>query len=82
MRKRTSYRTKLQKANNESRKEALKTKLIQIERSLQESYQSQASYDENKAVEAIKVNPKYFYSYAKKRQKTKSEIGPLMNSQG
>ena len=82
MRKRTAYRSKLHKANNETRKTSLKTKLIQIERSLQDSYQSQAVYDESKAVEAIRENPKYFYSYAKKRQKLKSEIGPLMNSKG
>jgi len=34
---------------------------------------------ENKAVESIKVNPKYFYSYTKKRSKCTSKVGPLLN---
>ena len=82
MRRRNKYRKRLQKATHEARKSALKSKLIQIERCLQESYNSQAVHDENKAVEAIKENPKFFYSYAKKRLKTQSGVGPLMDKQG
>ena len=39
-------------------------------------YQS-ASYKEQKAVTAIKENPKYFYSYAKKFLKVKTKVGSL-----
>ena len=37
------------------------------------------SVQEAKAIDAIKTNPKYFYSYAKKFAKTKSKIGPLLD---
>ena len=43
------------------------------------SYKKSASAAEKKACEAIKTNPKYFYSYAKKHSKTKTRIGPLFD---
>ena len=38
-------------------------------------------YKEKKAIEAIKKNPKFFFSYAKSMSKFKSSIGPLLNQQ-
>ena len=38
--------------------------------------------EEEKAVAAIKKNPSYFYSYAKKFSRVKSKIGPLKDDQG
>ena len=37
---------------------------------------------ESKAVENIKENPSYFYSYAKQFAKTRSNVGPLKNGDG
>ena len=44
-------------------KHKLTIELRDIEKSLQASYQSQLSYEETKAVGAIKTNSKYFYAY-------------------
>ena len=46
---------------------------------LQKSYAATQSYREAKAIEAIKQNSKYFFSYAKKFAKTQKPIGPLLN---
>ena len=37
---------------------------------------------EDKAVAQIKKNPKAFYAYAKRFQKTFSGVGPIINSKG
>ena len=42
------------------------------------SYRESEIDMEEKAVEAIKTNPKYFYTYTKKRSKCTSKIGPLL----
>ena len=49
---------------------------------MQSSYQNQLSYEETKAVGAIKTNCKYFYAYAQKHNKLKSSIGPLVDPDG
>jgi hypothetical protein len=36
---------------------------------------------EHKAVNAIKENAKYFFSYAKRKSKVKTKIGPLLNKE-
>ena len=46
------------------------------------SFRSSAEYAENKAVESIGNNPKYFFSYVKKKSKVKSKIGPLEDKTG
>ena len=82
MRSRTKTRKRYNEASIEARKEALGRKLIQIESQLQDSYRSQLMYDENKAVESIKSNPKYFFSYSRDRLRTKHQIGPLCDDSG
>ena len=37
---------------------------------------------EQKAIDKIKDNPNYFYSYVKKKSKKRCKIGPLKNSAG
>ena len=49
---------------------------------MQKSYRSSAEYEKNKVVEAIGNNPKYFFTYVKKKSKVKSEIGPLADKNG
>ena len=44
--------------------------------------EDELSYKERKAVARVKDNPRYFYSYAKKFSKLKSNIGPLTDKDG
>ena len=48
-----------------------------IESKLIASYKKERLRDEQQAVNNIKSNPKYFYSYARKHQAIKASIGPL-----
>ena len=79
-RKRRRINKRLSRITSPSQKCKLNNQLLQIEIELQKSYQNSATYSENKAVEAIKTNPKFFYTYAKKKSKVKCKIGPLLNS--
>ena len=82
MRKRTKLQKQLRKTKNKSKTRRLSDALIDIEIKLQESYRKKMAYDEAKAVEAIKKNPKYFFSYAKRFSKVKTRIGPLLKKNG
>ena len=82
MRKRLKKRKQLQNMSNPCQIAKLECELINIERKLQESYASEEHLTEAKAVDAIKKNVKFFYSYAKKRSSVKSQIGPLEDSEG
>ena len=79
-RKRRRINKRLSRTTSPYQKCKLNDKLLQIEKELQKSYRNSAIYIENKAVEAIKTNSKFFYSYAKKKSKVKSKIGPLLNN--
>ena len=46
---------------------------------IKESHQNEKLEDERKAIDTIKENPKYFYSYSKKHSKKKSTVGPLID---
>ena len=67
------------KITSPSLKQKLNSELLQIEKDLQKSHQNAAAFIEEKAVDAIRTNSKYFFSFAKKKSKTKSKIGPLLN---
>ena len=82
MRKRTKVRKQLKTTNLPAKRNSLMRKLLDIETKLQESYNSQQSREEEEAVATIKSNPRYFYSYARNRQKMKTPIGPLNNEGG
>ena len=49
---------------------------------LQALHKSKLNFEEKKAIDAIKKNPKFFYAYAKKHSKIKPKIGPLKRSDG
>ena len=70
----------LSKAPPEERRQALKKRLMEIEKKLQYSYHSQTAAREKKAVDSIQQNPKYFFSYAKSFSKIKIGIGPLIDA--
>ena len=57
----------------------LREKLHKIENELENLYNKRRSNQEKEAISKIKLNPRFFYSYAKKFSKTKSEIGPFIN---
>ena len=80
MRRRTRCNTQLRNPRSLVHKQNLINELREIEKSLQKSYRSQRDFNEKKAVDAIKTNSKYFYSYSQKFSKVKSKIGPLMDT--
>ena len=57
----------------------LQKELLEIEKNLQSSHQGSATHIEEKAVEAIRSNSKFFFAYAKKKSKVKTNIGPLLD---
>lgn len=69
----------LLKRNTPAKIATYRQELIEIEKKLQKSYQQAKDYIEAKAIDSIKTNVKYFYSYAKKFSKVKTKIGPLLN---
>ena len=77
MRRRSKLEKKYVLAKEASQIDNLKIKLINIEKQLQISYRKSASTEEKRAVDAIKVNPKNFYSFAKSKSKTKTKVGLL-----
>ena len=62
------------------------TKLLQdksdLEQQLVEDYSAVNSQEEDQAVLNMKTNPKSFFSFSKKRQKTRSKIGPFIDQSG
>jgi len=80
MRTRTRIKRQVLRAKSDSKTQALTRRLIEIEKKIQSSQLQQAEYEESKAVENIKRNPKFFFSYAKRFSKIKIGIGPLINS--
>jgi hypothetical protein len=80
MRRRTRCNKHLQSPRSSIHKQHLLTELREIEKSLQKSYKKQREFNEGKAVDAIKTNSRYFYSYSKKFSKVKSSVGPLLDS--
>ena len=67
-------------ATGGARRDALNRSLTEIEKSLQQSHMQQADFEEDRAVENIKRNPKFFYAYARKFSKTKVGIGSLIDA--
>ena len=53
--------------------------LIQVEVKLQKLLKNNTKFKEEKAVNANKENSKHFFSYAKRKSKIKTNVGPLRN---
>jgi len=81
MRRRRKVAKQLSNFPSNAVKTRLENELVTIEMKLQDSYARSLSNQEQKALAAIKSNPKYFFSYVKKFSKTKPSIGPLLNAQ-
>ena len=61
------------------RSDRIKRKISEVNRKLKMSIDLEMEREESRAVENIR-NPKYFYRYARRKNRTKSAIGPLMIS--
>ena len=72
----------LNKKPNSQKIETLRAELYDVERKIKESIINQRASKEAKALECIKKNPRYFYSYAKQFAKQASTVGPLLNDKG
>ena len=59
--------------------ERVRTKLEDIHSKIKESITDQKIDEERRAVQNIKLNPRFFFSYAKRHAKCKSNIGPLLD---
>ncbi|KAK8723229.1 hypothetical protein OTU49_011922 [Cherax quadricarinatus] len=82
-RRRKRITERLKEVNiSEMRRETLVREIASIELELKESYRSQESREELKAINEIERNPKYFFSYAKSKSRTTSSIGPLLRQDG
>ena len=59
-------------ATGGARRDALNCSLTEKEKSLQQSHLQQVDFEEDRQVENIKWNPKFFYAYARKFSQDKS----------
>ena len=66
-------------AKSSAKKERLFKRLVDEEVKLQKLAKKTNIFHENKAINAIQENTKYFFSYAKRKNKVKIKIGPLLN---
>ena len=51
-------------------------------KTIENEYKERKTKLENEAISKLKRNPKFFYSYAKKHSKSKSQIGPFFDEEG
>ena len=67
------------KAKNPQSKslEGLRNEIYSIEAKIKETIIEQQRLREEKAVQTVKKNPAYFFSFAKQSDKTNSKVGPL-----
>ena len=79
MRKRRKLNKQFDSAISPNRKDKIKEKLVKIEVLLQNSHREARQRKEQLAANAIKTNPRYFFSYAIQFSVTKTKIGPLLN---
>ena len=52
----------------------------QLEFDIRDSIREEARHKEREVIEKIKTNPRAFYSYEKKKRKTLTSIGPLLDA--
>ena len=76
-RKKKKLNKELQKRNPPDRKKRIEKAICKIDKKLLNSYEEETVVNETRAIENIKSNPKYFFSYARKKLKTRNKIGPF-----
>ena len=70
-------RRDMKKAYSEEKKEGINTKICETEKQVLEARRSERIEKERAIVESIPKNPKLLFSYAKKENNRKKEIGPF-----
>ena len=79
MRKRRRVITAINKCINLTHKTNLQSKLSDIESDITSSHCAEKTHDETEAIKKIASNSKYFFTYARKKQKTKEKVGPFID---
>jgi len=76
-RKKKMLNKELRKRNPSDRKKRIEKAIGEIDKKLLDSYEEENIVNETRAIEYIKSNPKYFFTYARKKLKTRNKIGPF-----
>merc|ERR1712105_129067 len=76
-RKKKILNKELQKRSPPDRRKQIEKAICKIDKKLLNSYEEESVVNETCAIENIKSKPKYFFSYARKKLKTKNKIGPF-----
>ena len=82
MRKRNAVRKKLKTTKSEHNKRLIEARLERMDQELKDSVFRKQQLNERTANEAIKTNPKYFYTYAKNKSKLKMDVLALESAEG
>jgi hypothetical protein len=80
MRRRARINKQLSRNIKPSKRERLTNESIDVEYKLLNSHRKEKKDRESKACEAIKVNSKFFFSYAKSLSRVKTGVGPLIDA--
>lgn len=81
-RQRSRLRACLVRAKSEGRRSKLRDKITEVDTTLKKSIDNERLKEEQEAISQIKINPNRFYTFAQKRSKVKTGIGPLLKSNG
>ena len=78
LRSKKKLRKKLKKESlSKNKQDHIEDSISNIDVKLLDSHQRERYNEEEKAINNMKTNPKYFFTHAKKHLKTKSTIGPF-----
>ena len=78
LRNKKNMKSKLKKKDiTNDEKESIENFILEIDKKLLTSHQNERENEEMSAIQNMKNNPKHFFAYARKHQKTKSSIGPF-----
>ena len=80
MRKRTRLKKQYVSAKSSSKRDVLFHRLVNTEKQLNKSHEDQRDFEERKAIEKIRSNPKFFFSFGRKFSKVRIGVGPLINT--
>ena len=79
MRKRCKLRKKMERELNPIQSSTLKNQLKELELKISKSHEDEMMRVEGEAIDAIRDNSKFFFTYAQSKAKTRTGIGPLSN---
>ena len=82
MRRKQLASVALKKVKTAERCRKLKDKISEAEKEISKSYYAYKINKENDAINKMKENKKYFFSYVKKKQNDKGMIGPFIDKEG